>query len=194
MAWWLVGHAGLGTEIFPSVDAGQFQLRVRAPTGTTLEDRDARMRIALMLDRGLLHADQNTLFMLILPTGVTSRFDPENASCSQFCGYHDAFNYHGLDVAYGILPSPVGCTGCGNGGIGDFTAVYAHELAEAVTDKVPGKGWTDDDGKENGDLEAWILFGWGPPSNPNLYTIQGYYTNERGNTAGAWKPPTTRVA
>src|SRR5262249_6052454 len=29
--WWWVGHPGLGTEIFPKVDSGQFQLRVRAP-------------------------------------------------------------------------------------------------------------------------------------------------------------------
>jgi multidrug efflux pump subunit AcrB len=33
---WLVGGS-LGTEIFPTVDAGQFQLRLRAPTGTRIE-------------------------------------------------------------------------------------------------------------------------------------------------------------
>jgi multidrug efflux pump subunit AcrB len=33
---WLVGGR-LGTEIFPSVDVGQFQLRLRAPTGTRIE-------------------------------------------------------------------------------------------------------------------------------------------------------------
>src|SRR5205085_8801443 len=27
----------LGTEIFPTVDAGQFQMRLRAPTGTRIE-------------------------------------------------------------------------------------------------------------------------------------------------------------
>src|ERR1039458_1680924 len=42
-------------------------------------------------------------------------------------------------------------------------------------------------GEENGDLEAWILFGWGPPDDPQRYTVQGYYTNERGNTVGAWR-------
>jgi multidrug efflux pump subunit AcrB len=39
--WWLGGHAGLGVEIFPKVDAGQFQLRVRAPDGTLLADTEA---------------------------------------------------------------------------------------------------------------------------------------------------------
>jgi multidrug efflux pump subunit AcrB len=33
---WLVGGT-LGTEIFPTVDSGQFQLRVRAPVGTRIE-------------------------------------------------------------------------------------------------------------------------------------------------------------
>jgi multidrug efflux pump subunit AcrB len=37
VAWWLLGHPGLGREIFPLVDSGQFQLRLRAPDGTALE-------------------------------------------------------------------------------------------------------------------------------------------------------------
>jgi multidrug efflux pump subunit AcrB len=36
-AWWAFGHPALGMEIFPAVDAGQFQLRLRAPDGTPLE-------------------------------------------------------------------------------------------------------------------------------------------------------------
>jgi len=156
--------------------------------GTTYSDAMARDTIRAMLDAGTLQADGNTLFMMILPDGVTSRFDEDGSlSCTAFCGYHEAFTYQGLEVAYAIMPSPTGCGGCGNGDMGDFTAVYAHELAEASTDKVPGQGWMADDGAENGDLEAWILFGWGPPADPQRYTVQGYYTNERGNTLGAWR-------
>ncbi len=33
---WLIGR-GIGTDIFPAVDTGQFQLRLRAPTGTRVE-------------------------------------------------------------------------------------------------------------------------------------------------------------
>ena len=124
--------------------------------------------------------------MLVLPDGVTSVMDQDGShSCAQFCGYHDAFDYKGTTIAYAVLPSSL-CQPCG-GQIGDFTAVYAHELAEAVTDKVPGQGWVADDGEENGDLEAWIFFGWGPPEDASRYTVQGYYTNERGNTVGAWR-------
>src|SRR5262249_41271109 len=37
----------LGVEIFPKVDAGQFQLRVRAPDGTLLADTEALTRDVL---------------------------------------------------------------------------------------------------------------------------------------------------
>jgi multidrug efflux pump subunit AcrB len=41
VGWWWIGHPGLGTEIFPKVDSGQFQIRVQAPAGTLLEDTEA---------------------------------------------------------------------------------------------------------------------------------------------------------
>src|SRR5207247_6340906 len=37
----------LGTEIFPTVDAGQFQLRLRAPTGTRIERTEEIAKHAL---------------------------------------------------------------------------------------------------------------------------------------------------
>jgi hypothetical protein len=151
--------------------------------GSTFADSDAQGALQAMLGAGSIQVNPNSLFMLILPDGVTSVLGPDQ-SCKSYCGYHDAFTWQGNQVAYAVLPSSL-CDGCG-GQIGDFTAVYAHELAEACTDTVPGQGWIADDGEENGDLEAWVLFGWGPPDDPQRYTIQGYYTNERGNTVGAW--------
>src|SRR5262245_62157193 len=41
VVWWWIGHPGLGMEIFPKVDSGQFQLRVQAPAGTLLEDTES---------------------------------------------------------------------------------------------------------------------------------------------------------
>jgi hypothetical protein len=160
-------------------------------SGSTFTDSDAQNTVRSLLDNRAITGNANSLFMLILPNGVTSDLDGDQ-SCQVFCGYHDAFDYNGTSIAYGVLPSTL-CQGCG-GLIGDFTAVYAHELAEAATDKVPGRGWVANDGEENGDLEAWVLMGWGPPSNPNLYTIQGYYTIERGNTVGAWRDPSSAAS
>jgi hypothetical protein len=151
---------------------------------STFTDSDARKMLKQLLDEGVLHGDSDSLFVFILPDKVVSQLGNAK-SCSDYCGYHDSVPFNGQDIAYAILPSPL-CKGCG-GEIGDFTAVYAHELAEATTDKIPGKGWVADDGQENGDLEAWVLFPWGPPDDPKRYTVQGYYTNERGNTIGAWR-------
>jgi hypothetical protein len=152
---------------------------------STFSDSDARTTLAKMLDAGAIHGDRNSLFILILPDKIVSTMADGSKSCKDYCGYHDSIPHNGTDIAYAVLPSSM-CKGCG-GELGDFTAVYAHEVAEACTDKVPGKGWVADDGQENGDLEAWILFGWGPTSDPNRYTVQGYYTNERGNTVGLWR-------
>src|SRR5262245_65836722 len=41
----------LATEIFPTVDAGQFQLRMRAPTGTRVERTEAPELKALDVSR-----------------------------------------------------------------------------------------------------------------------------------------------
>jgi hypothetical protein len=174
-------HYGTGSGTYEGFIDGPAQ-----QAGSTFHDSTAQTVVASLLDQNVIAGSENSLFMLILPDGVTSVMDQDGSrSCAQFCGYHDAFMHKGTSIAYAVLPSTK-CSGCG-GELADFTAVYAHELAEAVTDKVPGEGWVADDGEENGDLEAWDLLRWGPPEAPDRYTIQGYYTNERGNTVGAWR-------
>jgi hypothetical protein len=172
---------GYGTS--PGKYKGSIDGPIQA-SGSVFSQQDAETTVKQLLQSGKIEANANSLFVLILPNHVKATLGKDK-SCSSFCGYHDSFNLNGLDVAYAVLPSSL-CKGCG-GEIGDFTAVYAHELAEACTDKVPGQGWIAADGSENGDLEAWILFGWGPPNDPHRYTVQGYYTSERGNTVGQWQ-------
>ena len=160
---------------------GKYMGSINGPkiAGKTFHDKTAQADLAKMIDAGTLTPNENSLYVVILPDKVTAVMDSDGSkSCKDFCGYHDAFVHNGTEVAYAVLPSSK-CKGCG-GQIEDFTAVYAHELAEAATDKVPGQGWVANDGSENGDLEAWILLKWGP------YTVQGYYTNQRGNTMGPY--------
>jgi hypothetical protein len=167
---------------------GAYQGSITGPvltSGSSFSDSDAQSTVQGLVDSGQITPNQNSLYMLVLPDGVTSTMSDGSQSCTDYCGYHDSFDYNGVTIAYAVLPSSL-CSGCG-GAIADFTAVYAHELAESVTDKVPGQGWVAADGEENGDLEAWVLMGWGPPASPSLYTIQGYYTIEQGNTVGAWR-------
>src|SRR5256885_2648827 len=57
---------------------------------------------------------------------------------------------------YAVVPYP-NCAGC----LADLqpldalTSVCSHELAEAITDPVPGQGWYDDTSGEIGDICAW---------------------------------------
>ena len=90
-------------------------------------------------------------------------------SCQGFCGYHDAI---GNQVFYAVEPYP-GCAGC-RGGLSSFdalTTTCSHELSEAITDPVPGRGWYDDVHGEIGDICAWRTKKLG------AYTIQLEWSN-----------------
>src|SRR5205085_3487569 len=78
VAWWWVGHPGLGTEIFPKVDSGQFQLRVRAPDGTALEDTEALAKDVLAEIAREAGGEQNVAITVTL-VGTASYNYPINA-------------------------------------------------------------------------------------------------------------------
>src|SRR3989475_5457792 len=56
---------------------------------------------------------------------------------------------------YAVVPYP-NCSGClGNlAPLDALTSVCSHELAEAITDPVPGQGWYNDTNGEIGDICA----------------------------------------
>jgi hypothetical protein len=95
----------------------------------------------------------NTLFFVYLPPG-TSVAQGGARSCQAFCGYHNDISGQ---LYYAVMPYP-GCGGC-TGGLSQLdalTSTSSHELCEAITDPVPGRGWYDDGGNaEIGDLCAW---------------------------------------
>jgi hypothetical protein len=95
----------------------------------------------------------NTLYFVYLPPGI-SVAQGGSRSCQAFCGYH---NDIAGQIYYAVMPYP-GCAGC-TGGLSQLdalTSTSSHELCEAITDPVPGRGWYDDPGNaEIGDLCAW---------------------------------------
>ena len=116
-------------------------------------------------------ATANTLYFTFLPPGVTVDAGGDQ-SCRVFCGYHDR-SAGGL--YYAVMPHP-DCAGC-LGGLAAFdamTSVSSHELAEAITDPVPGQGWYDDANGENADICAW--------QNKPLggYQVQLLWSNKAG--------------
>jgi multidrug efflux pump subunit AcrB len=76
--WWWVGHPGLGIEIFPKVDSGQFQLRVRAPSGSALEDTEALAKDVLEEIAREAGGDENVDISVTL-VGTASYNYPINA-------------------------------------------------------------------------------------------------------------------
>jgi hypothetical protein len=153
----------------------------------TISDADVRKLIISKVNEGVLHATENSIFVFILEKGIVAKFSDGSNSKERFSGYHDAVSHQGEDVAYIVLPSPWDSPTTSLDPFDAFTAAYAHELAETVTDKIPGKGWVSEDGSETADLEAGGFVAWGPPNLPRRFIVQAYYTNERGPTVGAWR-------
>jgi multidrug efflux pump subunit AcrB len=78
VGWWWVGHPGLGIEIFPKVDSGQFQLRVRAPDGSALEDTESLAKDVLQEITRQAGGEQNVDITVSL-VGTASYNYPINA-------------------------------------------------------------------------------------------------------------------
>jgi hypothetical protein len=113
-------------------------------------------------------ATPNTLYIVCLPPGVKA-VQGGGASCQAFCGYHNDISGQ---VFYGVIPYP-GCGGC-TGGLSvldALTVVSSHELCEAITDPIPGRGWYDDVNGEIGDICAWKT------KRIGQYTVQQEWSN-----------------
>ena len=96
----------------------------------------------------------NTLYFVYLRPGVAV-VQGGDQSCQAFCGYHNDINGQ---IFYAVMPYP-GCNGC-RGTLSEFealTATSSHELCEAITDPIPGRGWYDDNNGEIGDICAWQI-------------------------------------
>lgn len=78
----------LGREIFPTVDAGQFQLRLRAPEGTPLDDMEALTRD--LLDAVHREAGEGNVDLTIGLVGTASNNYPINFIYMWTAGPHEA--------------------------------------------------------------------------------------------------------
>ena len=121
------------------------------PTTPSLTDQQLRDALRSALP-SLPAPTPNGLYSIFLPPNVAVVMDG-GRSCQAFCGYHDAIDNQ---IFYAVLPYP-GCSPC-VGDLDEFdalTSTASHELAEAITDPVPGTGWYDDTHGEVGDICAW---------------------------------------
>ncbi len=147
-----MGMAGTGQHIGRGNYAGTFTLS-NIPSGN-VTDAQIQSTIDQALTAGMLPPpDDNTLYALYFPTGLTITLDG-SASCSSFGAYHDAIvETQRHDVYYMVMPD------CGSSFSG-MTSVTSHELVEAITDNLPTAGsmpdypqaWNDSMGDEMADL------------------------------------------
>jgi hypothetical protein len=136
---------GKGTYLGSSVRADG------APKGS-VTDAAIRTRLRKWITAKVLpKTSANTLYFVFLEPGVVSIMGGSK-SCQNFCGYHNAVG----NVYYAVMPYP-SCAGCLGGMtvLDALTGTSSHELCEAITDPVPGRGWYDDNNGEIGDICAW---------------------------------------
>jgi hypothetical protein len=111
----------------------------------------------------------NVLYFVYLPPGV-SVVQGGSRSCQAFCGYHSDISG---TIFYAVMPFP-GCAGCTGtlSQLDALTSTSSHELCEAITDAIPGRGWYDDANGEIGDICAWQT------KNLDGHTVQLEWSNK----------------
>ncbi len=132
--------------------AGTARVIDPAPAGSVTDKAIQDMLQGEVARKSLPAPTANTLYFVFLPPGVSVVAGSER-SCQAFCGYHDR---SASALFYAVVPYP-NCSGClgALGPLDALTSVCSHELAEAITDPVPGQGWYDDANGEIGDICAW---------------------------------------
>ncbi|HEX2681796.1 MAG TPA: hypothetical protein VHQ03_10945, partial [Candidatus Dormibacteraeota bacterium] len=150
---------------------GSIALTTAPPASIADADVQKLIQDELASDPAVPQPTLNSLYFVYLPPGVTVSMDG-SASCSSFCGYHDAI---GARVFYAVMPYPdcAGCTG-GTDVFDALTSTTSHELCEAITDPIPGQGYYDDANGEIGDICAWQTKKLG------AYTVQLEWSNTAG--------------
>ncbi len=147
-----MGSAGTGQRIGRGNYAGTLTLS-NIPSGN-VTDAQIQSTIDQAFVAGTLPPpDDNTLYALYFPPGVTISLDG-SSSCSSFGAYHDAIiETQRHDAYYLVMPD------CGSS-FKSITSVSTHELIEAITDNIPTpasspdypQAWNDSTGNEMGDL------------------------------------------
>jgi hypothetical protein len=142
----------------------------------TVSDTDIQNMLQAEIQAGNVPSfDVNTLYFVLTPPNTTVEMGG-GASCSSFCGYHD--NISG-QIFYAVLPFP-DCSGC-IGNLADSfeasTVVGSHELCEAITDPIPGRGWYDPNYGEIGD----ICEGEGNVKRVGDFVVQLEWSNQQNN-------------
>ena len=131
------GRQGTNQSIGRGTYAGEYTITPKN-VSTTLTDANIQAEIELQIGAGALpRPDNNTLFMVYFPAGITITLDGQ-ASCQAFCAYHESYVSQTFgNVFYGVMPDMGGACSLGCGfqpqPFDNITEVTSHELIEAIT-------------------------------------------------------------
>jgi hypothetical protein len=164
-----------------------------------LSETDVENELNTQIANGVLWfpEDQNTMYMVFFPPGITVTGSSCGTSCVDYCGCHlwNSTSILGSYAGYswGIIPdfgNTSGCrTGCGTSGmLPNMEWVTSHELAEAVTDPDPGNGWTPEIGDSCLGQTASLV-----DSQGTSWTVQKVWSNEK-NACIASNPQCQRIS
>lgn len=165
----LTEYSVRGQTIGRGTRAGSAIITASDP-GATVADSEIQSFLQDNLGSALPEPSTSSLYMVYLPPEIKVTMGG-NESCTAFCGYHDSID---KTLFYGVLPYP-SCSGCLGGmpPLEALTVTSSHELAEAITDPVPGTGWYDDANGEIGDICAWQT------ETVGGYTVQKEWSNAK---------------
>jgi len=156
----IVQQYGSSNDIAPTITIGATDIVSDQPGGGTVTDDQIQEFLANLFLSSNPVPDENVLYGVYFPSGVTVQLSPGSQSCSQFCGYHGYFTYgtgqSAKVIKYAVFPF-ADCLACSVSGLTPFdiwTIVSSHEIREAVTDPELN-AWYDRRGYEGDDKCAW---------------------------------------
>lgn len=122
-------------------------------TGRRITDSKLRIAIQTDISSGVLEQpDANRLYVVFAQPGTIVKAGFGN-SVRTFLGYHDHFRGHDAqggnhNIFYAVVPfhgRPNAIDRSAPDQFASMTSTVSHEVAEAITDPVPGEGWYDND-------------------------------------------------
>jgi multidrug efflux pump subunit AcrB len=128
-----VGTSNVGTEIFPKVDAGQFQLRLRAPTGTRIERTEGITVQALEIIKD--HVGPENVAISIGYVGTIPSSFPINAVYQWMSGPEEAIVRIALKPGSGISTETLK---------EELRSELPRKLGEWLRPKLQGEGFTSE--------------------------------------------------
>jgi hypothetical protein len=175
--------------------------------GSNLNDAALQAIVAHAITTHALPSDANGVYFVLTSADVTYINPPVESFCQNMCGKHSATNVNGVQIKYAFVGDPLWCANTRVGNCYALTAAeapnsnldadtmvnnVAHELAEAITDPLPGSAYFQSQGEGAGvevaDACAYYydpyyhLGGTGPKLanislGGNNYMIQELYAN-----------------